>query len=514
MKKYLLLIVFALAASVLPAQNGDMYSLMFHDKGGNQCNIENFMQQHDGDFIFATFVATPWTPSNPGIPLGNIFYKMSPSTLTITDSLFVDDPDAPYYLFAPNPNGEGNIRANFEYDEESDSTFLRICHFPDNDLNINHDEDIMVPVCDGYAWGNFDSHMVDCRGDLIMKYSTMRPEGGYDEYIARFSPEGILMHQALLFENKDIVIPKLRVLKESPLQYYQWRGYYDDNLAVFVIDTLFNKNTVVINKILSEVELDSVPFTSVYERLEFNIDTEVIPAGGDNILVAARYSNDTTWHYMGEMGVAVAKFDLRTMQLKDYIVFNDYPGWTREGNCMGLKKMSDGTVYFMYKELGYPAESVIVVKMDVDLNVEWKRFCKTDNISLLSPLSFSNFYIDEQGEEKGIAWAGGGIRTDTDDKGLICFILNHDGTVGVNESNIEVRPYCFYPNPVQAQLQMQFSPDVQPKQIELYDLQGRLVRVQRSSFGSIDMSRLPAGAYMLRVTLEDEKVFSDKVVKE
>ena len=61
---------------------------------------------------------------------------------------------------------------------------------------------------------------------------------------------------------------------------------------------------------------------------------------------------------------------------------------------------------------------------------------------------------------------------------------------------------------------MQFSPDVQPKQVELYDLQGRLLRTQRSSFGSIDMSQLLAGAYMLRVTLEDGKVFSDKVVKE
>ena len=42
----------------------------------------------------------------------------------------------------------------------------------------------------------------------------------------------------------------------------------------------------------------------------------------------------------------------------------------------------------------------------------------------------------------------------------------------------------------------------------------RLVRVQSSGFESVDMSRLPAGAYMLRVTLEDGKVFSDKVVKE
>jgi hypothetical protein len=59
-----------------------------------------------------------------------------------------------------------------------------------------------------------------------------------------------------------------------------------------------------------------------------------------------------------------------------------------------------------------------------------------------------------------------------------------------------------------------FPPDVQPKQIELFDLQGRLVRVQRSNFGSIDMSQLPTGTYTLRVILEDGKSYSDKVMKE
>ena len=190
---------------------------MFHDMGDYQFNVENFMRQHDGDFVFSTFVGIDsGIPYQPPINVGNIFYKMSPSTLTITDSLFVDDPNAPYYLFAPNPCGEGNIRANFEYHEYCDSTFLRICHFPDNDLNINHDEDIVVPVCSGYAFGNFDSHMVDCRGDLIMKYSTIRPGGGFDEHIARIGPDGTLKHQALLFENQNVVIPKLRVLNESP----------------------------------------------------------------------------------------------------------------------------------------------------------------------------------------------------------------------------------------------------------------------------------------------------------
>ena len=89
-----------------------------------------------------------------------------------------------------------------------------------------------------------------------------------------------------------------------------------------------------------------------------------------------------------------------------------------------------------------------------------------------------------------------------------------DGSLSVPKMEEFVRPYCFYPNPVKDQLRMQFSPDVQPDKVELYDLQGRLVRTQSKSFESIDMNQLPAGTYTLRVTLEDGKTYSDKVVKE
>ena len=93
-------------------------------------------------------------------------------------------------------------------------------------------------------------------------------------------------------------------------------------------------------------------------------------------------------------------------------------------------------------------------------------------------------------------------------------MLNHDGTVSTNENGIEVRPYLFYPNPAQDRLHFQFSPDVKPTQEELYDLQGRLVRTQGNAFERIDLGTLPAGAYTLRITMEDGQVFSDKVVKE
>ena len=511
MKKLLFLLVFAATIADVQAQNGEMYSLMNHNME-YVFSIENFMRQHDGDFIFSTFVAEQPEPGQwMGSDLGNIFYKMSHSSLTITDSLFVEDPNAPYYLFAPNPNGEGNIRANFEYHEDCDSTFLRICHFTDDNLNINHEEDILTPVCEGFGFGNNDSHMVDCKGDLIMKYCTPNSEGQYDEYIARFGSDGTLKHQALLFENQYAVVPKLRVFKESPLQYFQWKGYNNDNLAIILIDSLFNNNYVILNKILDEEVID--PYSTKYIYSNFSNDTEVIPIGGDDVLVAAQYTIDTNFHNAGEHGVAVVKYDLRTTQRKEMILFNDYAGDNHTAQCLGFKMMKDGTVYFMYKEVGYPSESIIIVKMDTNLNVEWKRFCKTDNINLLAPLYYPIMYEDNQGEEKGIAWAGYGKNNDEEVE-LIYFFLNHEGPVGMSEGSIEVRPYAFYPNPAKEQLHMQFSPDVKPALVELYDLQGRLVRTQGNNFESIDLSQLPVGTYTMRVTLENGEVYSDKMVKE
>ena len=78
----------------------------------------------------------------------------------------------------------------------------------------------------------------------------------------------------------------------------------------------------------------------------------------------------------------------------------------------------------------------------------------------------------------------------------------------------KLRPYLFYPNPTQDVLHLQYSPDATPKSIELYDLQGRLVRTQRNGLESLNLQGLASGTYTMRVMLEDGKVFSDKVVKE
>ena len=152
----------------------------------------------------------------------------------------------------------------------------------------------------------------------------------------------------------------------------------------------------------------------------------------------------------------------------------------------------------------------VLCKYDTDLNLIWKRWYND------SEWRFCYYATDMTAtNDDGILITGYCCkREDYGNMMLYLLKVDADGLLSLPEADVKVRPYCFYPNPVQAQLQMQFSPDVQPKQVELYDLQGRLVSTQRNDFGSIDMSLLPAGAYMLRVTLEDGMVYSDKVVKE
>lgn len=90
--------------------------------------------------------------------------------------------------------------------------------------------------------------------------------------------------------------------------------------------------------------------------------------------------------------------------------------------------------------------------------------------------------------------------------------LNADGTVSTGE--ITVRDELFlYPNPVKDMLHIGYPQGNTPIAIELYDLQGRLVQTQTQSLESLRLEGLAAGQYLMRVTLKDGKVFTDKVVK-
>ena len=142
--------------------------------------------------------------------------------------------------------------------------------------------------------------------------------------------------------------------------------------------------------------------------------------------------------------------------------------------------------------------------MDSDLNVIWERYC----------LESGYLWDSEMLILKDNKVAIVGVNVVNYSSCDAFYIVVNDDYDGLQEQDNLVRPYMFYPNPAQDQLRLNYSPDVEPAQIELYDLQGRLVRKQSQGLDNIDLQGLAPGQYVMKVTLTDGTAYSDKVVKE
>ena len=154
----------------------------------------------------------------------------------------------------------------------------------------------------------------------------------------------------------------------------------------------------------------------------------------------------------------------------------------------------------------------VVVRLDSDGNVIWKRYWDWYYPQYGKKVYWP--YYATATEDEGCLLTGFCYHSEQADPEIFMLKFFADGTLSVPELEQFVRPYAYYPNPAQDELHLQYSPDVKPAQIELFDIQGRLLRSQRNGLERLNLQGLPAGTYTMRVTLEGGLVFSDKVVKE
>jgi hypothetical protein len=252
-----------------------------------------------------------------------------------------------------------------------------------------------------------------------------------------------------------------------------------------------------------------------FHRGNFTFSPNLLDCGGhtllnDSTLFIPAIMRDASTDGIGTMELTV-DFDTIKAHILDFAdsdtmerIFSRHPLIHREDNL--------NMCYTRDMHNWHPSQAsyTVLCKYDTDLNLIWKRWYRD------TERQFCYYATDMVASNDGGILITGYCCKREDYGNMMLYLLkvDADGLLSLPEAEVQVRPYCFYPNPVKTQLQMQFSPDVQPKQVELYDLQGRLVHVQRNDFRSIDMGQLPAGTYMLRVALEDGKTYSDKVVKD
>ncbi|MBR3709552.1 MAG: T9SS type A sorting domain-containing protein [Bacteroidales bacterium] len=163
--------------------------------------------------------------------------------------------------------------------------------------------------------------------------------------------------------------------------------------------------------------------------------------------------------------------------------------------------------YMVYKGTSSSPMRTVVCKLDSGLNLKWKRwYGAASGRYIITGTALTG--------DGGCLLTGEGNAA-TSNPSPYVLKITADGYCSMKEnSEPPLRPYNCYPNPVEDMLRLEYSPDVTPGQLELYDLQGRLLRTQNSSFETVNMENLPAGTYTLRVLLEDGTSYSDKVVKQ
>ena len=502
MKKYYIFLALLWVAYETNAQTYD--SIPHHGVSSTFFQPQNIAALCDGS-ILGGGVLTDYY-NNTIIQRGFLIHKISRSPMMITDSIIIDSYEHfPWHLFAKSPQGYGNICARIENNNEKGYSSLRVCQF-DNELNFDHQNEISVPLQNEMVTGSVPGLVIDPNDNFCISYY----DGNHaNTHFAIIGLDGTVKQQKTFdsqnfFVNMNLYGPK--VFSEHPPRYCSWGAYYDNEaghiyLQCYVLDSLLNITDSYRQDGLILIEGNHI-------SLNFNWNEQMLGLDDGGVLLASRYESHSP--NINDKGAVIIKYD-KDFNMTKAIKFLSEPllDNTHGNRPIGLEKSHDGNVYFSYitnEPFLYDGKyfgRVAVVKMDQDLNIIWQRYC-------LEPTGYGR----ERGfmtilDDNSVAIIGNNMNCPE-----VFYIIVNDDYDGMVEQSDIIRPYLFYPNPAQDQLHLQYSPDVKPKQVELYDLQGRLVRLQSQNLESVDMQGLTAGQYLMKVTLEDGKSFTDKVVKE
>ena len=444
---------------------------------GNESFIDckNLMGTRDGNII----AACPLSYEINGEELGYQLYKVSPQG-EFLDSLFIEDAQMYRVFMAQNPNGTDNVCARVTYNEPTAEYLLKINTFTDS----------MQPTGEATAAIDTDmagaSLMIDANGDIVLTY-----KNDLTLYFVKVGLDGTIKAQENIgmYSESSVVSPRYSVCQNvAANQYAKWYSNTEDEQCVVIVDSDFNE--VSHNR---------------YQRLSEQYHFSSLPGGNNLVWTSADtylmtmvlddlYS--TKDHY-----ACIAEFQAGQSNPVVKKIFES----DNEINSIGLELAGDGGYYYSYMT----NNQVVMVRMDANFNENWVRYCfnTTDSGHLPSHM------IKLEGGEIVVGGSDSYISPETNQMFLLIFTDNCGNEHSTPEIEQCVRPYTFYPNPVAAEMQFKFSPDVKPVRIEVLDQQGRCI-TENADAASIDLSRLSAGQYFVRVSLDNGKVYTDKIVKE
>ena len=519
MKKLLLIITIALAASIVQAQSYVRDSLFLEIKHPTGSPYFDFRQPHsimtdDGKIL--TCLPTKTLMGFKVVDFGDWLYKIDPQNLAVIDSVFVETDytvveDITRPLLANAPNGGGYILAKLIHNKLSypgfpGMTWLRISHI-DEALNMQPHEDALKVLLEDSAIINNLIGITLEGNQIVLAYK----KDALTPVIARIGLDGTIHEKKYLDDLflLDGVAHGLAVYNDAPREYSlsDWTVCENDTCLVYhVLDSLFAlKETIVMGSHVGDIYPVSPGLSASNPR----------PLDDGTFIQAIKYER----HNINRNGACLLKFNKTTHECLADAQFESWPIYLdpdKMGYPIGIVKTVNDNIYFAYRTnnniSGGSATTrgwLGIAKLDKDLNIIWQRYC----LGSYSVDGYLLNYCHVSQIDDGFVIVGK-CNKDGESFNFFYYVVHDEDPYNSPEAEAYIRPYLFYPNPAQDQIHLQYSPDVKPAQVEFYDLQGRLVRTQSKELESINLQGLAPGQYLMKVTLEDGKTYSDKVVKE
>lgn len=407
------------------------------------------------------------------------------------------------------------------YDEATDShNKFHIVKIDDN-LQYDPDEVIAVDLSEEvqHFWNKTPArYVLEDDGSLSFAATVIKWDGTYGVMYARISPEG----------EKTVVFDNQFGFDSSNFQMcdFAWHNDHYNMVAGFNYN---HRIFVGFYEVSREFESDSVfGFTGssvtsplVYDNLG---DSVCVANWGGRTAIVPVWLDDNTFllptsiagmsHFSMQLssGVGLWKMDAE-FNVLDRAFIDVY-----DNNTLNVEELyawnpllvNGDDVYLCYMAFKGTHSSpmrTVICKFDTDLNLKWKRwYGRPNGKDIVTGTALTS---------DGGCLVSGEVFKQGGSEFLYVLKITPDGYCAVQENDEPLlKPYCFFPNPVDDRLHMEFSPDVTPKQVELYDLQGRLVSIQNNGFEGVEMGQLPSGFYTMRIIMEDGANYSEKVVKQ
>ena len=459
----------------------------FYHENGKYFNFHNIVEIDDNTLLINCPMFEMY---GSGPEYGSMFYKISMEG-DLLDSLLVLLDDVPLRtFFEPVPGNNGQyLYGRFERAGNDSTTVLRMTFIDDN-LCIINDISVMLGNYQGHAILSTSDMFIDPNGDIIASFVRNKCI-----HMLRIGIDGELKFQKQLpelgYSSLSVQARHTGVYSEYPLRYSFLVERMTSNPVseVHIMDSLFEE--VEVHPYNNLTTQPSIHFISgMQEHLAMYDESSYLYTSR----ATGTINNQT--HFF----TALARYN-RSHNLLGYKLFDE-----DDFNISPIKATTAApdTIYYSYMTTTGNNNQLALACLDADLEIRWIRY-------VYNPDCFhwaTTMTVLHDGKVAIGSYKYG------QNPGRIFVAVIQDELWDVDEKPFIIRPYSYYPNPAQNELHLQYSPDVKPTQVELYDLQGRLVHSQSDGLESISLQGLSAGQYFMKVTLENGKVFTDKVVKE